>query len=224
MRKILPAVIFVLITSFVYFSPFLKINNVKFKDENNCLTSQSTDKDLNIIGNNIITLNSNALVKNIKEKYSCTDQAKIKKSYPNTIEIEILTKEPVAKIEGTKFTIRDDGYVGEQYNKKDLPKIFLPETIKAQFGTKITDSLVSFALKTTSELQKSDFTPTSIRILNPPDIAIYDSKGTIILFTQNKEAEIQVDSLQSVFAKAKIDPTKIAKIDLRFEKPVITTK
>ena len=224
MHKILPVIFVALIIFIAIFSPFLKIKKVVFKDENNCLASQSEDKNLNLFGKNILTLNSDVLAKNIKEKYSCTDQAKIKKNYPSTITIEITTKKPVAIIEGTEFSIREDGFVSDQQNTKDLPKIFLPETIKAQAGSKITDPIVTFTLKITSELQKSDFTPTSIRILNPPDIAIYDSKGTIVLFTQEKTAEIQVDSLQSVFAKAKIDPTKIAKIDLRFEKPVITTK
>lgn len=224
MSKILPVLIIVLLVSLILFSPLFKINKVNVKDENNCLTSKSEDKGLNILGNNIISLNTKALTKKIKEINICVDQAKVVKMYPNTIYIEVQTKEPIVIINGTGLTIREDGYVGDQLNSKDLPKIFLPESIKVQKGIKITDSIVSFALKTTSELLKSDFIPTSIRILNPPDIAIYDSKGIIALFTQDKETGIQVDSLQSVFAKAKIDPTKIAKIDLRFDKPVITTK
>ena len=224
MNKFLPILFIVLVVSILIYAQIFKIKKINFKDDNNCINSQVLNKELGINGKNLIVFNTNSLINKIKENYSCVDQVKVSKKYPNFIDIEIQTKEPIVLVEGTQLTLREDGLISEQGSLKNLPKIFLPETIKAQAGAKIENPQVSFALKTTRELLKSDFTPTAIRILKPPDIAIYDSKGTIVLFSQEKAVDIQVDSLQSVFAKAKIDPTKIAKIDLRFENPVVTTK
>ena len=65
---------------------------------------------------------------------------------------------------------------------------------------------------------------TSIRILNPAMISVYNRENKAVIFTSEKDANVQVDSLQLILSESKIDPSKIDKIDMRFVKPVITYK
>ncbi|KKS04034.1 MAG: hypothetical protein UU56_C0011G0028 [Candidatus Curtissbacteria bacterium GW2011_GWA2_41_24] len=54
------------------------------------------------------------------------------------------------------------------------------------------------------------------------EVVIYNQQGQLAIFSSKKDKEVQVDSLQQVISKAKIESAKIAKIDLRFDKPVIS--
>jgi len=55
-------------------------------------------------------------------------------------------------------------------------------------------------------------------------ISVYNRESQAVIFTSEKNAGHQVDSLQLILSESKIDPSKIEKIDLRFAKPVITYK
>jgi len=66
--------------------------------------------------------------------------------------------------------------------------------------------------------------PVNVRITGHDDVAIYNQQGQLAIFSSKKDKEEQVDSLQQVISKAKIDSAKIAKIDLRFDKPVLVFK
>lgn len=223
MFKFLPVLLLACLIPIFIYSPLFRLNNIQVNDENNCLSANSIENQQKIMGKNLIFLNTAKLEKNISEKNICVTKIKLQKKYPNSISVILESESAVALIEGTDLAVREDGFISQANLAKNLPKIFLNEKIKAEAGQKITDTQTIFAITLTKKLEKTDFIPTNVRILTPPDIAIYDQKGTTVLFSQEKDADSQVDSLQSIFAKAKIDATKIAKIDLRFEKPVITT-
>lgn len=129
---------------------------------------------------------------------------------------------PVVKIDGTNLAITlQNKVVASQEN---LPVLYLPQTGSIVAGQTVEDKEIIFATKLTNLLTKTDFQPRAIRIISAREIVIYDAFGKIAVTTAEKEANLQVDSLQQTLAAAKIDGDKITKIDLRFEKPVITFK
>lgn len=142
-----------------------------------------------------------------------------KKSVPP----QITSVEPSVQIEGTSLYLAENGQVLERASSKK-PLLYLDKNIKIQAGQKLTDEQVLFAAKIASGLSKSDFTVAGIRLLDSRDIAVYSPQDAIAVFARDKDANLQIDSLQQVLAKAKIDATKISKIDLRFDKPVIIFK
>ena len=84
-----------------------------------------------------------------------------------------------------------------------------------------TDQNIKYAAALAGELAASDFQVASIRILDNQTIGIYNIQGTVAIFSLKKDAQSQLNSLQQVLAKSRIDATKIQKIDLRFDKPVV---
>lgn len=83
---------------------------------------------------------------------------------------------------------------------------------------------VPFAAMLAYELATSDFQVSNIRILDSETVSVYNPEDTVVIFTVKKDAKVQIDSLQKTLALAKMNATKIAKIDLRFDKPTITLK
>jgi len=219
------AVIFALL-----FSPIFRIKSAEFSNGQTCLSDPKQLEKYQVIGQNILFFKSSQLSQNLKNDFSCIDQVTIKKQFPRTLKIEATSQRPVAKIDGADLTVTKDGAVS-QSQQTNLPTIFLPsETFSAsgasakdaaKEGQKINDSVTLFALDVISQLQKSDFIAQNIRVVDGGDVAVYNTYGTIALFTSAKPAGLQVDSLQAILAKAKIDQNKIARIDLRFDKPVI---
>lgn len=130
---------------------------------------------------------------------------------------------PSAQIAQTNLFITADGKVVEG-SFANLPQLFLPQGVQAQSGQTIQDQATISAAAIAADLLKSDFHATNVRILENEDIAVYDSAQTVAIFSSKKSTKLQVDSLQQVLAEARIGDAKVAKIDLRFEKPTITYK
>ena len=214
------------------FSPVFKIKNIEFNAKS-CLSDQKQLEKYQVLGKNILIFKSGKLAQKLKNDFPCIDQIKITKALSTKLKIEITVQNLVAKIEGSNLAVTKDGTVN-QSTQTNLPTIFLPsETFLPSValakdggkeGQKISDPTALFALQVVSQLQKSDFTPQNIRIVEGDDVAVYDTTGIIALFSSSKDAVFQVDSLQAILAKDKIDQAKIAKIDLRLEKPVIVYK
>lgn len=221
MKKIFICLISVIIVSAVTFST-LMVKSVHLQSNSNCLDEKvllgKVDKK------NIILLDTDKLKEDIKKQSTCVENLKITKRYPNTIDFQLDQKEAVARIDGSQFSATEDGLIILASPNTQTPTIFLPQGVERNVDQKIKDASILFALKLVRSLQKSDFIPANVRITEQGDIAIYSSQEAIALFTLERSVDLQVDSLQSVIAKAKIDPSKIAKIDLRFDKPVLIYK
>lgn len=146
------------------------------------------------------------------------------------------TPAPVVKIEGTNLAITGQNQV--VISQEDLPVLFLPASSSFVEGQTIEDNQIKFVTKLVAHMSKTDFQPRTIRIISADEVVVYDAFGKIVITTSLKSADSQVDSLQQTLAAAKIgraslreskaslreDGDKISKIDLRFEKPVITFK
>lgn len=204
-------------------SPIFQIKTIKVAPDQNCINSQQALSDSNSLGKNIFFINQIELLANLSKKYPCIKSLKVKKNYPTTLIFEVEVIRPVAKVENSNIALTEDGQALGFNNQTDLPTLHLGRQPPSP-GEKINDELTLFALKVTAAIAKSDFAATSVRIIDENQVALYARSDQVVIFSAKKDARYQVDSLQLVLSKAKIDGTKIAKIDLRFDKPVITYK
>lgn len=196
---------------------FVKVREIELKN-----TSCVAEDQLSVKGKLIFTIDERKLEKDLKEKFSCVAGINLQKTYPSKIKIEIKGEGPVAKIAASDLAITASGQVVSN-QEQNLPTLYLASTTSISPGQKITDEISLFAAKLAGLLAKSDFHAINIRIVDT-DIAVYDASDAIALFSSKEPPERQVDSLQLVLSTAKMGEQKITKIDLRFEKPVITFK
>ena len=205
----------------IFLTSALLIFRVKNIDlvQNNCLKKE----ELNITGKFIQLINLQKLEQEIKKNHLCIKQVRLTKKLPHTILVEIVQSQVVVRIASTNLSMNLDG---ELYVTSDdlLPQLFLKSTENLSPGVRIEDGVALFSANLADSLKKSDFHATNIRIISENEIVVYDSKETVAIFTTKRKVVDQVDSLQQVLALAKIESDKIGKIDLRFDKPVISFK
>ncbi|MBI2327203.1 FtsQ-type POTRA domain-containing protein [Candidatus Curtissbacteria bacterium] len=222
MAKVLPVLVIIILVS-IFFSPLLKIKEVVTNQSQQCIPNQNLLNDLNLGNQNILLIDQKTLEAQIKNQYSCVDKVSLKREFPAKIVLDITVKKPVVKIEASNLSLTEDGQIVQNDNQ-NLPTLYLPQNLKLQLGQKITDEIIVFALKLAMPLMKSDYNVQNIRIISNEDLAAYNQQGTIAIFSSKKSPDEQVDSLQQVLIVSKINSSKIAKIDLRFDKPVVEYK
>lgn len=199
-----------------------RLKAVEIIGENACIGQSEIFEATQIQNINLILISTDQLGDEIRQKLPCAPDIKVEKRYPSTVAVTIKSSPPVVQIADTQFSLNSDGQPTKAQNAGILPTLFLPQDIKIEETKRVEDKKVLFALGLVRELSKSDFTPTQVRFVDEIDIIIYSQTEAKAVFTTTKDVKEQVDSLQSVLAKAKIDASKISQIDLRFNKPVIT--
>jgi len=208
-----------LITLFAGFEVF-QVKNIEINQNENCIDKTNIKKNL-ITDKSIFTINSTALSESLKQDFSCAQNITLTKKYPNTLLFDIEVSKPVAKTEFENYVIFKDGTIKKSTNSSNIPTVFLNTTNINDLKEKISQDLSKKVLLLASLLVKSDFNASSIRIIEGEKIAVYATDDTVTIFSPKKDLKVQVDTLQQVLAKSKIDSTKISKIDLSFNKPVI---
>lgn len=224
MKRSLLAVVILVVLAVLLVKFAFTVRSIDVTGDRNCLNKESIEATSHILGKNIFLINTREVRENLKKENSCLDSVSLNKKLPSKLAIDVKAKVPVAKIDGTDLLASADGLVIKQQAQVPIPTIYLPGNIKAAQGARFTQNNILSALDITAALLKSDFTPSSVRIVGPEDIAVYSTNETVALFTTRMSTSGQVDSLQSILTKAKIDAAKIAKIDLRFDKPIIVFK
>ncbi len=219
-----PALLLIAISVVTYlvFS-FTKVKNIQIENEQNCITEGQVKEKSQIIGKSIFLVSENKIQEDLKQ-INCASFIKVQKKFPSTIVVIPATKKALVNIADQPFSLTEDGYIIKSADSSNIPKVYLPQEIAVAENAKAEDPKVIFALTLVKNLLKSDFTPTQVRFVDNADIIIYSQAEATAMFTVNRDAVQQVDSLQSVLSKARIDASKISQIDVRFDKPVVTYK
>lgn len=217
MKKLFLLPIFFLLALVAFYS--LQVRIIEIDERTNCL-SKKIEEELK--GKNLLLLDTKKTEEKVKNETHCIKEITIKKVVPGKLKLKIETQKEVAKIENSSLSLTENGIVVTSTNS-NLPTIYSGKLVSFSQGQTITDPDLLQGLKISSILAKSDFNAQSIRVVDG-DIAFYDVNGLIVLFSKNQDPKTQVDSLQQVLAKTKIDASKIAKIDLRYIQPVVLFK
>ncbi len=221
-RLLVLAALVTIIPYIVFFSPFLKIRSVEVAGGKICVPAQLSPKDLDLSDKNLLTLSTDNFKKALLAKYPCLKEISTSISFPAKLKLQVQVQSEVLKIANTDLFLTEEQIVSDKAGDSQLPILYPLQNISLKAGEKVQDELIAHATKLTVELSKSDFTPASVRIVDRDSIAVYNHQDLVAIFSAKKSLNEQVDSLQFVLSKAKIDAAKIAKIDLRFDKPVIS--
>lgn len=88
-------------------------------------------------------------------------------------------------------------------------------------GSTVPRNLLDGVLTITHELEKMNYHQTLLRVNRVNDLIVTTSEGLKLVFSLNKDLNIQLASLQLILQKAKIESRAIDSVDLRFNKPVV---
>lgn len=174
--------------------------------------------DQHMVPKNLLLLRTDKLEASLMVEYPLLSSIKVSKRYPHTLVIAAMTRKPIARI-STFFLDRDGFLVDEKKSSDTLPLLDLP-VVPIAIGSKLSDPAVVTALGFVAKVHPAITIERIIR--NDSTSLIAKTPTTDILFTHNANTEAIAATLQTLLAGFKIKGTLPARIDLRFDKPVVT--
>ena len=187
-----------------------------------------TNKD-ELINKNLIFINQDKIAKKIILKNSLLKTAVIDKVWPATLKVTVYFYEPMAALIVNKglFNLSADGRILSKIKdgQSPLPIINYYQKLNSnsfQTGDWINYKDIQQTLFFIDKLRQINLIPLAIDIKGQ-DMLIFNLNGDKkIVFSNQKEKELQDYQLELIIRQFKIEGKEFKKIDLRFEKPVIT--
>jgi len=96
----MPVIVFVL-----FYLPFFKVQKIDISQNQDCLKTQDVFDALQN-SKNLFFISKRKLEDTLKSKYSCIGTLEVKKIFPSKLQVNIVLKEPVVKIEGTRLRLK----------------------------------------------------------------------------------------------------------------------
>jgi len=224
-RKKLIFIFPIALAVFIWQADIFKIKNVICRiNEQPCPMDVWADLTRTATRENIIFLSTQKLARQLEKKIPLLETVKIKKIFPDKILFEFRKRSAAAaiKVDGQKrfLIVDEDGFLLEKVKKTNLPIILTDQSIGLSIGGRLDRDEVVWTIALLKNLKLKLLEPQVTKIVSPRRIELTLKGGPVVVFSSRKEAEIQLDSLQFIFSRAKIEGKRISKIDLRFDKPV----
>jgi len=212
---ILPCIIFIFI--FIYF---------KFQLKNLIIISNKSSivglTQLN--GVNLLPLNIKKVSLNLQKLNSSFLTINLSKKFPNSLILETKNRIAIAKIQvgnGYKFVDLNGFIFTDNDNIADLPVIIIPQI--SIYSDQKTDWRVTKAISFIAEATRQGISIEQLLGDNTDNsFTIKLSIGPEIMLPYSADAVSKASSLQVIILRFRIEGKNIAKIDFRFDKPVVT--
>ncbi|NQU95754.1 MAG: FtsQ-type POTRA domain-containing protein [Candidatus Omnitrophica bacterium] len=243
-RKLLPkkpfpkkivhsAVIFILILGAFLFlknSSYFKLEKIDIVD-----VRRATELDANAMlplykGRNIFEIDINSIASSIESDYPVIKEAVVKRVLPNRLEIDIVSRVPVARIKSRKiFTIDRSGMVlSPGIKSHDLPVVTgFSMWTKIRTGEKLKNQQLESAFSLIDALGESapgaNYKVAEIDASNYKNLSFYLENG-IEVKIGGEDFPNRLKALKVTLANPKLNKDNIKYIDLRFRDVVIGPK
>lgn len=238
----------IIVPVFLLILPFLLLKNNIFditqvelvNNKLGCVEDKQLKEFLRIEGQNLLTLNTQDLNTNIKNKFFCVKEASFSKLIPNKIKLDLKPRQPVAilvelkvmeastsskidnlatpsaKLVHEGLLVDEEGVIfGKNNSQASLPSIVVGKE-QLSLGQKNED-----IKKIVTILEKLRIFKIDVRSAFLFDNLFIIETTPKIIFKMDSKIDTQIGSLQLILEKAKIDSEVLEFIDLRFDKPVV---
>ncbi len=205
---------------------FFKINQVIcFDNQHPCQADLWFKVNGLVLGKNLVLLSPLETEQLIKDELPGINQVKIEKKLPDKLIVHLTKRKPIAVVEADNDYYQVD-YQGIILDKLDQPTN-LPLIASGEFSVtadnyQLESPLILSSLDFLYQLLTKDIEARRVEITSSRELTVTLKIGPKILISLDKDLKKQVDSLQLILERAKIEGKQIELIDLRFDKPVIT--
>ena len=244
--KILGFILFLILIGFWLKSDFWQVKRVDCQfNQLNCnaeIANKISDLSLR---QHLLFFPRQLVSDKIKENYPQVHFVKIKKRLPDKLSFELTSRNPVAalavelfsepgatlsgelknpkfSLTGTYYLIDQEGVVIQKVDANpNLPLILVKNDLQTKVGEKITQEEVQKTIEILVGMKLRLLEPKVSRVISFREIEIWLENEVLVLFNGQKDISVQLDSLQFIYSRSKIEGKQIKKIDLRFDKPVV---
>ncbi|MFZ5424840.1 MAG: cell division protein FtsQ/DivIB [Patescibacteria group bacterium] len=176
----------------------------------------------NIDGKTYLNTSAENLQQKLTENFQGAKNIKVTKVPFSKIKVTVVERRPLALISsnGSTFMIDDDGYVLGlvQEDYLNLPQINYTEEVRT--ATFIETDLVPVYLDLINELNREDLQASSISV-SKRDLTLYTDSVEVFL-SRDREISESVRLLNTVLKQVFTNGEKATRIDLRYEKVIVS--
>jgi len=207
-----------------FINQFFLIKKVELISERKFLLANKNE----LINKNLIFINQDEIAKKIIQENSLLKTVVIDKVWPATLKVNVYFYEPIAALIVSQgfFNLSADGRILSKIkdNRSSLPIINYYQKLNSnsfQTGDWIDYKDIQQTLFFIDKLGQINLMPLTIDI-SGQDMLVFNLNGDKkIVFSNQKEKELQDYQLELIIRQFKIEGKEFKKIDLRFNKPVI---
>lgn len=177
---------------------------------------------------NILFIKNEEVVNKIVESNPQLEEIEVEKKFPNILIIKVELSKPLAvmKVNTGFFLLSENGKIisKTKMNTSDLPLINYYQKLdyfSFNNGDTLTYKDITFSLiylKKASSLGLSMITLD----INGEHMVALKLKDREVIFSLEKDQLVQVDQFETIIKDFKIQGKNFKKLDLRFEKPIVT--
>jgi cell division septal protein FtsQ len=228
-RKYHKSLFFLITVAFLIFTFYLFVNF--FRIRNIIIKNQST---LPILGleeikeSNYFLFNENYFETRLKELNPLINKITIDKKFPNLVEIDFVEYVPAIAIQGNVkyLLLSDDGRILQKTNQllQNIPLIHFYQKINEQtfnVGDRLTYGDIIAALYYQKSLYEMGLKTDSIDIVGF-DMIVCKVGGQEFVFSTQINKEKAIYEVGEIVKKFKIEGREYKKIDLRYDKPIVS--
>ena len=174
---------------------------------------------------NLLLLNNEQIIYFLLSKNMFIKSIKLSKSFPSSEKMEVIWRMPYAEIISSRdpFYIDSEGFPAESDTAfSQIPQIYSPNII---INNASPDWRLKKAVYLINLLDKKNLHLAKIAIDNNSQVftGLIDDSIEIII-PLNSDPQVVSASLQTIISRFRIEGKFIAKIDFKFEKPVVILK
>ncbi len=182
-----------------------------------------------LVNKNLIFLNQDKIAKKIIFENSLLKSVVINKVWPDTLKVTLYFYEPMAALIVNQgfFNLSVDGRILSKIKdgQPSLPIINYYQKLNSNSftsGDRIDYKDIRQTLFFIDKLRQINLMPLTIDI-NGQDMLVFNLvSNQQIIFSNNKDKNVQSYQLELIIRQFKIEGKEFKKIDLRFEKPIIS--
>lgn len=208
---------------------FFKINQVICFDSPDKVTPCQADLWFKVnslvLGKNIILLSPPKTEQLIKDELPGIEQVEIEKKLPDKLIVHLTKRKPIAVVEANKdyYQVDYQGIILARLEQPtDLPLIACGGLSIAANNRQLESPVILSSLDFLYQLLANNIETRRLEITDSRELTVFLKTGPKVLISLDKNIKEQVESLQLILERAKIEGKQIELIDLRFDKPVIS--
>ena len=181
--------------------------------------------ETNTLGKKITSIDTSKLEKTLQENFLGAKVISVQRSTPNKLKVVVDERVPVALLDsvtlGKIFLIDIDGYVlGEVDDSySGLPEVKYSGNVYA--GSFINKEMVPLTIEILEISKKKELSVNSISFY-PKYTRLYVGSGTEVLLSNSKELEKNINIASYLVKKSLLEAKKLSKIDLRYDKVIVS--
>lgn len=177
--------------------------------------------DPDILPNNLLFFPSERVRQLLKAEYPFIFDVNVEKKYPNTLVLNIITRDPIARIDtsGRTMTVAEDGIVLADTKSGEYPIIYVP-SVPLSAGIQISRSDVRNALAFLAQMPQDEDIQSIL--IDDAGVLRVTLPASLVVLSPIRDGRESARTLQSVLTGFRIKGSIPKVIDLRFEQPVVT--